>query len=424
MTTKNQSIGRNLLLILPAVVLALGINDVNANEPLSLDEAVALSLAAGDPGVVRFEEAAEAERERAVAAGQLADPQIQLRAANVPTDDFRLDREPMTQLQVGVRQSFPRGSTLRLQRERHETQSAGAEARADLANAQRALDTRIAWLELFYLRGAQEAVAASEDAMRDFIEIATTIYSTGRNSSQDVLRAELELSALEDRAIDLEGREALARVDLERMIGRDAAVRPLRGELPMLSPPAPIGALRDQLVSHPSIAVLDAGVDVGEIEIDLAEQAYRPAWAIEAMYGNRADERSDFASIGITMDVPIFTGQRQDRQLAAAQHARESARLSRASHLLDLERELSRAHAAWRRDMERAALYEETVVPQARATSRAVVDAYRNDIADFPELIRARLAVLDAEITLLRLQIDARQANARLIYLGGEDNGS
>lgn len=424
MTTDNQSMGSNMLLLLPAAALALYVSGASANEPLGLDEAVALSLAAGDPSVVRFEEAAEAERERAIAAGQLADPQIQLRAANVPTDDFRLDREPMTQLQVGVRQSFPRGNTLRLQRERHETQSDGAEARADLANAQRALDTRIAWLEVFYLRGAREAVSASEDAMCDFIEIATTVYATGRSTSQDVLRAELELSALEERAIDLEGREALARADLERLIGRDAAARTLPGELPMIAPLAPIGALRDRLASHPSVSVLDASVDVGEIDIDIAEQAYRPAWALEAMYGNRANERSDFASIGITMDVPIFTGRRQDRRLSAAQHARESARLSRASHLLDLERELSRAHAAWRRDTERAALYEHSVVPQARATSRAIVDAYRNDVADFPELIRARLAVLDAEIALLRLQIDARQANARLIFLGGENNGS
>lgn len=395
-----------------------------ASEPLTLDEAVTLSILADDPSVTRFQEMAGAEEEQAVAAGQLADPQVQFRVANVPTDSFRLDREPMTQLQVGVRQAFPRGGTLRLQRERHELQSVGAEAQADLMVVQRALDTRTVWLEAYYLRGAREAVLASQDAMREFIEVATTIYSTGRSTRQDVLRAELELSALEDRTIDIEGREALSRADLERLVGRDASSRPLSEDLPTLSLPAPIGVLRDRLVYHPSVAVLDASVDVGEINIGIAEEAYRPAWAVEAMYGNRADERSDFASIGIVMDVPIFTGQRQDRRLSAARHARESARLSRSAYLLDLERDLNRTYAAWQRDTDRATLYEQSVVPQARATSRAVIDAYRNDVSDFPELIRARLAELDAELALLRLQVDARQANARLIYLGGEGNGS
>ncbi len=402
--------------------LTFGISYAAANEPLTLEEAVALSLSANDPSVARFHEMAEADRERAIAAGQLADPQIQFRAANVPTDDFRLDREPMTQLQVGVRQSFPRGDTLSLRRERHETQSEGAEAQAVLMDQQRVLETRISWLEIYYLRGAQRAVLASQTAMRELIEIATAVYATGRSASHDILRAELELSGLEERAIDLAGREALSRADLERHIGYEAAVRPLSSDLPTLPPPLPVLAIRDRLATHPSVQFLDANVDVGSIDVDIAQEAYRPAWGIEAMYGNRADERSDFASIGIVMDVPIFAGRRQDRRLSAARRDRESARLTRSAHLRDLERDLRRTFAAWQRDTERAVLYEQSVVPQARATSRAVVDAYRNDVSDFPELIRARLAELDAELALLRLRIDARQSNARLIYLGGDNN--
>jgi len=412
------------LVLLPVMALAVSFADVRAEEPLGLEEAVALSLSANDPSVTRFYELAGAEQEPAVAAGQLADPQIQFRAANVPTDNFRLDREPMTQLQVGVRQSFPRGDTLRLQRRRHQTQSEGAEAQADLENIQRTFETRVTWLEIYYLRGAQRAIVDSQDAVQELVEIATSVFSTGRSASQDVLRAELELSALEERAIDLEGREALMRADLERLIGEQAAARPLVVALPDLPPLPPRGVIREHLQAHPSVTMLDASVAVGSIDVGIAEEAYRPAWAIEAMYGNRADERSDFASIGVVMDVPLFTGQRQDRRRAAALHARESARLTRSAHLRDLEQDLNRTFAAWQRDTNRAALYEREVVPRAIATSEAVLTAYRNDVSDFPELIRARLAELDAELALLRLNIDARQAKARLMYLGGENDGS
>ncbi len=418
-----KRLGRGLL-ITGLSIFSLGLTGASASEPLGLDEAVALSLGANDPSVARYFEMAQAEEERAIAAGQFADPQIKFRAANVPIDDFSLDREAMTQLQVGVRQAFPRGDTLRLRRQRHETQSEGAQAQAALQTRRRTLEARIAWFEIFYLRGAQQAIVHSQDAVRELIEIATSVFSTGRSASQDILRAELELSGLEERAIELVGREALARADLERLIGAQAATRPLTTALPDLRPPLPLIAMRDRLANHPSVIMLDANVNVGTIDVGIADAAYRPAWSVEAMYGNRSNERSDFASIGVVMDVPIFTGQRQDRRRAAALNARESARLTRAAHLRDLERELNRTFAAWQRDTERAELYEQEVVPRAIATSEAVLTAYRNDVSDFPELIRARLAELDAELALLRLRIDSRQANVRLMFLGGEDNGS
>jgi len=404
-----------------AIWLASGAPVAADDNPLSLTEAVNLSLTAGDPSVSRFRETAEAEAERAVAVAQLPDPQLQLRAANVPTDTFRFNQEPMTQLQVGVRQAIPRGNTLRLQGNRQETLSAVAEARAGLAEAERALETRNAWLELYYLRGAQDVISESRQAVRDLIEVATSIYASGRSTSQDVLRADLELSSLEERQVQLAGEEALYRADLERLIGA-AAARPLTNELPDVLEPLPIGTLRDQLIEHPTIDVLDAQVQVGDIDVDLAEQAYSPAWAIEAMYGERSEGRSDFASIGIVMDVPLFPGRRQDRRLEAARHDREAARLARSAHLLDLERDLSRTHAAWQRDLGRADLYRREIVPQSRATSHSVLDAYRNDVSDFPELVRARLAELEAELTLLRLEVDTRKAAARLIYLTGDDN--
>ena len=62
------------------------------------------------------------------------------------------------------------------------------------------------------------------------------------------------------------------------------------------------------------------------------------------------------------------------------------------------------------------------VINRADETSLASLDAYRNRVADFPELIRSRLAVLDAELTLIRLQTNYLQAQSRLLFLEGEYN--
>ena len=54
--------------------------------------------------------------ERVIADGQLPDPKIKLGIMYMPVDSFDRSQEPMTQLQVGIQQSFPRGRTLHYKR--------------------------------------------------------------------------------------------------------------------------------------------------------------------------------------------------------------------------------------------------------------------------------------------------------------------
>ena len=52
-----------------------------------------------------------------IAAGQLPDPQLTIGIANLATDTFAFNQEPMTQLKVGVSQMFPRGESRALKQQ-------------------------------------------------------------------------------------------------------------------------------------------------------------------------------------------------------------------------------------------------------------------------------------------------------------------
>lgn len=91
-----------------------------AAQPLDLAEAVKIAVTAEDPAFTRFDARASAQEDRAVSDSQLPDPTLRTALANVPTDTFAFGQEPMTQAQVGLRQEIPRGSTLRLNREKRE----------------------------------------------------------------------------------------------------------------------------------------------------------------------------------------------------------------------------------------------------------------------------------------------------------------
>jgi len=363
---------------------------------------------------------AQALSEKAVSDSQLPDPNLRLNMMNLPADTFDFTQAPMTQAQIGLQQQFPPGRTLAITRERRLAEAGEQGAKALLQTSTIRVDTRTNWYELFYWLGAHRKVSESHKAVKELVGVAQSIFATGRQDSQDVLRAELELSLLDDRLIQISRRIELVRADLARFIGPRAAARPLVEALPHLTPPPSKEVLRRGLARHPSVIVENARIETRERDIDLAEQQYKPGVSVGVDYGLRGGDRSDFLSAKVGMSMPIFTNKRQDRDYAAAHDQRSAALLDRDARLLDLNTSLTRAYADWRQLGERIGLYERVVLQRAAETTDASLTAYQAGVSDFAELIRSRLAQLDNELTLERLKVDRAQAHARLLFLAGK----
>lgn len=406
-----------------AAAVAAGLFQSNAlgeELPLSLQEAVTIAVTADDPAYARFEARASAQEDRAVSDAQLPDPTLRTALANFPTDSFAFGQEPMTQIQVGLRQEIPRGSTLRLNKEKRQGKANIERLRraATIRNAE--LAVRLAWFDKYQARNGEGIVNQSRKAVNDLIDALSASYAQGKLTSQDVLRAELELSLLDDKLVELQQDGAIAEAELSRYIGA-AAMRPAPDRLPALPAPGAIDQLEQTLVNHPIVRVSDATINVEETDIDLARQAYKPAWALEGGYGARGADRADFATVGVSFSVPLFTGKRQDRALSAARKDKAAAELDRATMLLEMRRDLMRAYAQWSQLERRVNLYDDAVIKRAAETADASISAYGGGLADFPELIRSQLSELDAELKRLELRVEKAKAWARLSYLAGDD---
>ena len=387
---------------------------------LRLDEAVAIALGANDPTVARFEERAGALEDRAVADSQLPDPQVRFGLANFPVDTFDFEQEAMTQIQVGLRQSFPRGRTLSKTRQRRQAEAAGQRAAGRLQQLRIVLDTRSTWLELYYWFGARRSVAESRDAVAGLVDVIETSFATGVRSNQDLLRAELELSLLDDRAVEVECRIDALTADLVRLVGDEPARRGLPAAFPALPPPAGRQVIEAGLATHPTVEIEDARIAVSDRDIDIARQQYKPGWSVDVGYGGRGGERADFASAMVVLDIPLFTWNRQDKRVSAARRSRAAARLDRSAKLLEMKQLLDRTHADWVRLGDRIALFERVVLDRATANADAALDGYQNRVADFAELIRSRLAALEARLQLRRLKVDRARAHSTLLFLSGD----
>jgi outer membrane protein TolC len=411
-----------------AALLALA-GKASLAAPLTVGEVGRLALA-GEAGTEALEARARAARDRAVADAQLPDPMVSVGALNLPVDTFSVDQERMTQLRVGLRQAIPASGTLDARRAAGEARARGHDASADLRRRTVLRSAREAWLTLLWRLETRALLESERPRLEALEQTVLAGYREGAGSQQDLLRARLELDALDERLLRNAEAVDVARAELARWIG-DAAVAaepvaPPAGSA--LAPGAGLGVeadvARERLRAHPALAVRAARIEEAEAGVGLAEADYRPDWGVEVGYGIRDDltpagDPPDFLSATVSVELPLFTARRQDRRLAAAQADREAARAERVDALRELERDRAALVARGERLLDRRALQAETIAPRTARTARAALQAYRADAGDFPEVMRAVLAELDVRLTLARLDHDLRRLAADLDYLLG-----
>jgi len=391
--------------------------------PLTIAEAEKLALAS-EPGQQALRARAAALEEQAVVAGALPDPMLRVGLNNYPIESGGFTTEGMTNVGAVYRQAFPRGDTRSLSNRRFtrlaEAQMQEADARGDDVLAA----TRIAWLDLYYWSKARELVRESRPFFDDLATITRSLYAVGRRNQQDVLRAELELSRLDDRLIDIERQQLRARAQLREWIGEDAGRR-VAGKLPRWDDAPPLEDLIAALREHPALQAADARIAAQDTGVEIAEQRSKPGWALDVGYSYRngslpsGDPRSDFVTVGVTVDLPFFRKKSVDSTLSAALQERSAARADKQRMQRSLESRLAAEYARWKELSRRLALYEERILVQANDHAQASLLAYQNDRGDFADVMRGYIDDLNTRIDYVRLNVEREQAYAVLANLGG-----
>jgi outer membrane protein TolC len=393
--------------------------------PLTLAEAEVMALA-GEPGHEALLARAAAFQEQAVAAGQLPDPVLRIGLENYPIDGSGFSAEGMTQAKLGLRQSFPRGRVRELGSEQMRARADVFDRSADVRFREVLTSVRSNWLEAYFSQQAWSLVNESRPFFADLVTITRSMYAVGRKSQHDVLRAELELSRLDDRLIEADRARSESQAELSRWLGQDA-YRPIAMKLPKWEVLPQLSALRDALTGHPALEAAHADVSAQQAAVDMAEENQKPGWALDLGYGYRdgyqpdGSPRSDFVSLAVTVDLPFFGKNRQDRKLAAALSERSAAKYSQTALQKQLHSELDVEYARWSDLTRRLELYESRILEQSQGQAQAALLAYQSDTADFADVMRGYIEDLNTRLEHIRLQVERAQSYAVLANLGGLD---
>ena len=390
---------------------------------LSVAEAVKLALA-NNPGLAAARAATQAKHHFPPQAGSLPDPVITLQAMNLPADSFSATQENMTQMQFGLSQKLPFPGKLAL-KERSATwiaEAAGfseAETRLQLVR-----HVRLSWWNLFYLKRSIAIVKRNQELLRQFTSIAGSKYKLGKGLQQDVLLAQLELSKLLDRELQLTAADKRERARLNALTGRPAET-PLRlpdtvnEQLPETADGTALQA--EALATRPWLAEQQALVQASEAKIDLAGMERYPDFTIAAAYGVRQginpvnrQSRPDLASAMLSFNVPLFSAARQQRLLdqRKAERLEASYRLEDMRHAV--EAEVAEALAAYSGAAGQARLFRQGIIPQASQTVASMLAGYQVGKVDFLNLVNAQITLYNYETMYWKSFAEAKQALANL----------
>jgi len=410
-------------MLMLAAVSVSAVSSAQELPPLTLQEAEELALY-DEPGQNSLLAGAEALRDQSIVGGQLPDPTMRVGLANYPIQSGGFTTEGMTQGALGLRQAFPAGDKRELTTDKFRTLADEMAQKADGRSRDVLTSVRVAWLETHFWREALQIVVDSRPFFDDLVTITRSLYSVGRKDQQDVLRAELELSRLDDRIIEMEKQHLRARAALSEWVGAEF-VRPIAEKMPVWKALPPLEVLRTDLRAHPALLAADANVGASIVNVELAEQDYKSDWAIDLGYGYRngsltnGDPRSDFVSVAVTFDLPFFRKNRQDKSVRAALSERRAADQSREALLRRLTSKLDSEFVRWQDLGKRLDLYDRLILDVSEDNANAALAAYQSDTGDFADAMRGYVDDLNTRIDYIRLQMERAQSYAVLANLGG-----
>ncbi len=94
----------------------------------------------------------------------------------------------------------------------------------------------------------------------------------------------------------------------------------------------------------------------------------------------------------------------------------ESLKTDKALLLRSMTTQFQKTYVNLRQQIQRQQLYQQQLLPQTHAQAEASLSAYTSDDGDFAEVMRARIAELNANIDALQIEVDIQKHIAELNY--------
>jgi outer membrane protein TolC len=396
--------------VLAPLVLALSMACSGQTEPrsiaapdttatsLSVNEAVAAALE-GNPEIRATVRRLSLSQMKTSTARSLDDPMLMVRDWQTPL------RQPwdlnQAQLMLMLQQTFPN----RQKREMRAKLAADDTSMAaiDLETLRQEVSAEARKLCADLMRNADEMQLYDRERslLNEAVAVALTQYTTGKVPQADVLRAQMALTRLNERLIELEEERDTVRAQLNALMGRrpDEAIE-IAGRY---RDPVVLPAIEDleqaAVENRPELSALRTEIVKSKDETKLTQLAMKPDFTVGLGYmlmpaGSTA--RNAYMA-EVTMNLPWLNRERHESETKQADAATDVSQAELDARASTVFLEIRQAQIGVLASEKRVKLYRDTLLPQAEASFKASTAAYQNNRVEFISLIDAQNLLLDIQ---------------------------
>lgn len=322
-----------------------------------------------------------------------------------------------------VTQDLPWFGKLDLKREIAEFDAEGAKGKAQGTWSELAARIKVAHARLYYLLRTERLNREILDLMARLEQVAQARYAGGLAAQQDVIRAQVEQTAMKNELLALDGEQRQTRARLNGLLARPATAV-LADPEQWRAVPAPARldytALEERVRNrNPQLVAESARVKSAEKARDLTYRNRYPDFTIgfapvQVQSGVREIE------LMIELNLPFRqesrrSQERESESLLSAARARRDALSNQV--LADLSENLSAIEAARQAE----ALATSSLLPQSELTFRSALAGYENGRVDFATLLDAQRQIRQARQNQIKAQAETQARLADIERLVGED---
>jgi outer membrane protein TolC len=371
-----------------------------------------------NPDVQAARKRMEALAHQVPIAASLQDPMLNLTVQAEPVQTAAGQQEFI----LSANQKFPWFGKLNARANMAESQTNVARAQLAAAELSTIEKVKIAYYELYFIQQAIAITQAEQQLLLQIRDVANTRYATGQANQQDVLRADLEISNVENELIRLRQQLESNQARLGRLLHVAPQTRLLAMQhLPLDETPLDLEQLQRQAVAaRPELHAKLAAIEREQRAVEVARLDYKPdltlgmSWIDVSTAGVSpvANGRDAFL-LTTGINLPVYrkrlnaSVRSAEAQAAAAARDYDSLRDATLEQVTDL---LAQA----RSQQEMLILFREDILYKARQTLDVSRHAYNVGEVDFLQVIDNWRQALRYEVHYRRLDASQRQTLAEL----------
>lgn len=393
---------------------------------LILQDAIQVALEK-NPELQVLRQRVQAMSARAKQAPYLEDPEIAIQLGGVPfsnpTSFNRADTNS-----IGIRQKFPFFGKLGLKEKIAVQETKVMEQELRTKEREIIAKVKMAYSDLFMAQKSIEILREQADILRTLIRATEARYQVGRVTQQDVFKALLEQSDLENQLIVAQAERSTNEIRVNSLMTR-APQTPIMipTDLSVLEINLTVAGLVDlALANRPELKGAQDDIERTERMYELADRNrkfpdFMVGWDYWRMPTDEMAKNRYGGMVNITIPFSPWTIGKRNYEIEETLAENRAAKANREAVIVMTLREVGELQAKVDAAKRSVTLYREGLLSQAELSFRAAMAAYQSGRVEFVSLLEAQRALREARMGYYKSTVGFIQNLADLERVVGKE---